>query len=163
MILPAVHDIKVWDVRGPWKTKSSGNLMVGMAIPSVDLKSRFFKYSQKELQMVSQDIRGLRIYTVRQLPKDAEGGGEFHRIREEIVIGLDGKILWECWDLEGRTSKIDITPEIGLWMPLFILHRYRVLEDNSGLMVVCNTLFNPEDPKTHDTYPEKDFMMPLPS
>jgi hypothetical protein len=39
----------------------------------------------------------------------------------------------------------------------FILHAYEVLEEGSNLLIVANTLFNPNNSKTHDTYSIKEF------
>ena len=42
-------------------------------------------------------------------------------------------------------------------MPPYILHSYMVLEEGSGLLVLANTLFNPEVKETHDTYSMQAF------
>ena len=147
-----VDKIQVLDARGPWQTKSGGKLMVAFTLPFDVVQQRYFAYDQEELKKVPEDIRGLRIYTVRDLPQGPIGGTEFHRIREEIIYGLEGKIKMECEDLFGGKKKFILTPEKGIWMPPFILHTYKMMEEKSGLLVIANTLFNPDDPRTHDTY-----------
>ena len=142
--------------RGPWATKSAAELMVLCAVPRFPL-DRFFAYDKEELERIPEDIRGLRIYTVRGLPRGKIGGTEFHRIRQEIVFGLEGAVRWTVTDLFGRRKELTLTPKSGVRTPPFILHRYEALEEGSGLLVVANTLFNPEDSRTHDSYPEAEF------
>lgn len=153
---PTVDKVELLAVRGPWKTKSGGILSVLFAFPP-DILKRFFRYDEEELKQIPEDIRGLRSYTVRNLPKGKIGGKEFHRIREEIVFGLEGSVRWKCEDLFGGMREFTVTSNNGIWMPPGILHTYHVLRNKSGLLIVANTLFNPENLGTHDTYFLKEF------
>ena len=157
MRYPNVGRIRTLDTHGPWNTKSGGTLMVRTYIPLETVLKEYFSYNSNELQKVPGDIRGLRFYTVRNLPLGQIGGTEFHRIREEMVIGLEGKVRWECEDVYRNKTEFILTQENGIWMPPFILHTYEVLENNSGLFVVANTLFVPDDPRTHDTFSADKF------
>ena len=152
-----VSAVKEMEALGPWESKSGGKLMVNLAFSLRTLKNRYFDYKKSELDRIPEDIRGLRIYTVRELPKNKIGGTEFHRIREEIVFGLEGTVEWECEDVYGNKKNFVLTPDNGVWMPPFILHTYEAIEEDSGLLVMANTLFNPDDPKTHDTYSSDKF------
>ena len=38
-----------------------------------------------------------------------------------------------------------------------MIHEYEVLEDNTVLVGIANTLFFPDKEETHDTYSEKEF------
>jgi len=154
---PSINDVKKIATRGPWRTKSNGQLMVLFALSEIDLQS-YFSYDQKELAQIPQDIRGLRSYTVRDLPQSEVGGGEFHRIRKEMVFGLEGSVKWQCEDLFGNKTETIITPNVGIYLPPYILHTYEVIEDKSGLLVIANTLFDPDDSRTHDTYSQKEFI-----
>ena len=151
LVRSTVADIQTIESRGPWTTKSNGELMVLFALNYVDLQ-KFFSYDEDELKRIPEDLRGFRIYTVRNLPKPEIGGGEFHRIRQELVFGLEGSVNWSCQDVYGQSREFVITPEIGVWVPPFILHTYQVREKNSGLLVIANTLYNHDDSRTHDTY-----------
>lgn len=151
-----VDAVEEFRVRSPWKTKSDGKLHARFALPFT-VVHRYLTYDEEELARVPLDIRGLRCYTVRDLPKDGIGGTEFHRIRDEIVVGLDGSVEWECEDVYGARRTYTITPSNGVRIPPFILHTYRVLEEGSGLLVFANTLFDPEDPRTHDTFSRDEF------
>lgn len=154
--LPTVADIETFPVRGPWVTKSGGALDVLCALPFADVQ-QYLTYDDAELARVPQDIRGLRLYHVRDLPSQSIGGMEFHRVRVEIAIGLVGCERWEFEDLHGGTRSVDLTSELGVRFPPFILHTYMVLAEGSGHLVVANTLFDPDDPRTHDTYPLETF------
>lgn len=124
----------------------------------VELVQSFFSYDEEELQRVPKDIRGLRNYRVENLPEGQVGGTEFHRVRKEIVIGVAGQVRWECEDLYGNKREFILTPENGVWMPPLILHTYFVEENESGLAIVCNTLFPlPAHPATNDTYSLEEF------
>ncbi len=149
---PSVDDIQVMPAAGPWPTKSGGELMVTMKMPLQDVQEKYLAYDQAELDPLPQDIRGLRIYTVRKLPQERIGGMEWHRVREEMIFVLEGSVLWECEDLYGNKRSYTLDGGAGIWMPPFILHTYTVLAEGSGLLVMANTLFIPDDPATHDTY-----------
>lgn len=103
------------------------------------------------------DIRGIRTYTVRGIPASKIGGEEFHKIRKEFIFVLEGKVEITLEDLGGETETSVITPNQAIYVPPLTLHTYKTLEDNSGLLVICNTLFIPEDQRTHDTYGLEEF------
>lgn len=149
--LSRVTDIETFPVRGPWSTKSGGALDVLCAMSFAEIQ-RYLTYDDAELAHVPTDLRGLRLYHVRDLPSGRVGGTEFHRVRIEIAIGLVGLERWECEDFSGATRRFDLTPEIGLRIPPFIMHTYTAGEQGSGHLVITNTLFDPDDPRTHDTY-----------
>ena len=151
-----VYDSKVITPRGTWKTKSQGELFVLMAFEP-DIFGSFFSYNPKELEGLEVDIRGFRIYTVRHLPKGQIGGTEFHRIRQEIIIGLEGLLWIQLEDIFGNSRIISVKPSMAVWLSPFILHTYKSSEDNSGLLVIANTLFDPANPATHDTYNRGEF------
>jgi len=156
MKIPLIKDIQEIKAKGPWKTKSDGDLMVAFALSDkIDLP-KFFKYNHQEMKNIP-DIRGLRCYTVRNLSKDQIGGGEFHRLRQEIVFALEGSVQWECEDIMGNKKIITITTQNGFWLPPFILHSYVVLEEGSGMGAIANTIFDPKYPQTHDTFPLEEF------
>lgn len=154
---PSVKDVKILNVCGPWNTKSDGKLMSILSLSFATLQSRYFNYKPKELAVSTTDIRGLRIYTVRDLSRGKIGGREWHRIREEIVFVPHGSVQWTCEDLQGNKKKFTLDSKSGLWMPPFILHTYLVQENRTELLVLANTLFVPENPNTHDTYSAEKF------
>lgn len=157
---PRVTSVRRLNGRGPWTTKSHGSLSVVFAFPRRQIMREFFTYDPVELDHVATDICGLRLYSISNLQPDAPmGGGEFHRLRQEFVWVVQGSVEWTCADL--LQSKITWTlkpDQPGLWMPPFLMHSYRVLEPNTIMQFCCNTLFDPDDPATHDTYPESEFI-----
>ena len=150
--VPTVDDVQVIEAHGPWGTKSGGKLNVVFAMPLATVQDRYLHYEDAELGQVPFDIRGLRAYTVRGLPSTRIGGTEWHRIREEMIFALEGSVRWTCEDLLGGKRDFTLDVGVGVWMPPFILHTYEVREEGSGLLVIANTLFVPDDPRTHDTY-----------
>lgn len=160
--LTRVHEVaavRFLENRGPWRTKSQADLTVVFAMDFADVMHRFFAYQEVETKRMPPDfdVRGLRMYMVRGIPAGTIGGTEFHRIREEMVFCLDGAVRWVCEDLSGGKREFLLKPHQGVWMPPYILHTYSAKEDGSGLLVLCNTLFDPDDPQTHDTYAEAEF------
>ena len=151
----SIKDVKLMEVRGPWQTKSRGNLMVLFSSNEVDLK-KFFKWDEIELKK-TPDIRGLRIYVVKDLPKRKIGGREFHKIRQEVVFATKGAVQWTCEDLYGNTQTEVLTFQNGILIPPFVLHTYKVLIEGTELTVVANTTFDPEDSQTHDTFSAAEF------
>lgn len=171
MELPEKHltigAVRMFDApfrRGPWKTKSEGTLNVTLALPREVwpwIQRDFPNYDSMELARIGNglafDVRGFRVYTVEGLPAGAVGGTEFHRIRKEIIITSQGDVEWEFEDLTGVTHELHMPAGRAFYMPAFIRHTYTVTEEGSGLVVVCNTLFDPDDPRSHDTYNDAQF------
>jgi len=152
-----VNDIRVLPARGPWTTKSNGNLNVLFSLDSTVLNEKYFHYEKSEIKKTSRDIRGLRSYTVGGLNKDAIGAHEWHRIRNELVFVVKGSVNWVCEDVYGQQQEYIIDQNTGVWTPPFILHTYEVLQDDTEIIVLANTLFFPEDSNTHDTFTATDF------
>ncbi len=155
--LATVSDIRPLSPRGPWKTKSGGELLVLGAWPWTFLQEKFFSYSPDELAKVPGDIRGLRSYVVHGLPDGQIGGTEFHKIRHELLFGLAGLTHWTFEDAFGDKCTLTLKPFQGVYIPPYIMHTYRTMQDQSAILVFCNTLFNPDNPETHDTYPREKF------
>lgn len=155
----SVHEVRTLTSRGPWPTKSGAELSVLFALPLGEALEVFFRYSPEELGRVSQDIRGLRFYQVRGIPKNRVGGTEFHRLREEIIFVLRGRVHLVFEDLLGHQLERTLAEGDGVWLPPFILHTYEALEDGTDLLVFCNTLFVPDDKATHDTYSNEEFRL----
>ena len=155
--IPIVSDVRILDTRGPWTTKSGGELNVLFGLSMGLVQHQFLHYDSDEINRIPGDIRGLRVYTVTDLPNGNVGGTEWHRVREEMVFILTGSVRWLCEDLFGAMREFILDSRIGVWMPPFILHTYEVKEEGSGVLVVANTLFDPEDPRSHDTYSLQEF------
>jgi hypothetical protein len=151
-----VDDIEVIKTRGPWQTKSGGELNVLFALGGQRLRE-FLDFDNPEFDEIPGDMRGLRSYTVTGIPEGSIGGTEWHRARTEYIRACGGSALWQCVDLAGGEREFELDGETAVAMPPGILHTYRALEDNTGLQVVANTLFVPEDPRTHDTYSLESF------
>lgn len=150
---PSINDIETFSIRGPWLTKSGGELDVLFALSHSQLEN-FFKYSKEELSVTNEEIRGLRGYRVSKLQKGLIGGNEWHRIKKELVIVTKGVVLWTFKDRAGKEYSVTLdTQNNTLLIPPYIFHTYKSLEDDSELLVITNTLFNPDNPFTHDTYP----------
>lgn len=153
-----VDAVSVIHAEGPFRTKSDGQLLVHVALPHAALAG-FFSWNPDELARVPEgfEMRGLRSYSVRNLPLGPFGGTEFHRLRNEIVLGLDGEIDWECEDVYGNVRRFTLTPGVGVRMPPFILHTYWSRKPQSGLYTVVNTMFGLDHPVTRDTYSVEEF------
>lgn len=140
---------------GPWKTKSGGNLTVLYQIPHPDLMN-FLSYDREELNSIPADIRGLRQYNIKNIKKGSIGGNEFHKIRKELIFSNKGSFELCLGDLYGYSEIITIDEGEGVYVPNFIMHSYKTVEDGD-LLVLANTLFFPEDSRTHDTYTIEEF------
>lgn len=152
-----VADIQILPTRGPWNTKSDGLLTVLFHIPYADILERFFAYNPNELNEIPQDIRGLRSYHVSQLKKGAIGANEWHKVRHEIIFTPKGSIRLDCRDLSGDEVSITVDSSRCAWLPPYIMHTYTALENKTEIIVIANTLFDPSDPSTQDTYSADSF------
>ena len=155
-----VDDIQQIESRGPWKSKSGGDLNVMLALPQEQLNV-FLNFENPEFDYIQEasgeNIRGLRSYTVSDIPRESVGGKEWHRARTEYVSALAGAALWQCVDLAGKEREFTLDGKSSVIVPPGILHTFVGLEDRTALQVICNTLFVPEDPLTHDTYSRESF------
>lgn len=154
---PTIADIEIIECKGPWPTKSNGELNVLFGIKFEDIQKKYFSYNNSELNKIPWDVRGLRSYRVNGLSKGSIGANEWHRIRNELVFATKGKVRWTCEDIYGNTTEHILDSAYGIWIPPFILHTYEALEQDCELLVTANTLFRPDMPITHDTFSVSDF------
>ena len=153
----SVAQIGVFPNEGPWKSKSGGELNVLFARHLSFITGLFFEYDADELEKIPRDIRGLRMYRMDNIPKGGIGGNEFHRIRQEIIIPIKGRLVYECADLFGQKRDFDLTPKTSIWLPPLVMHTYQAQEDNSSIVVIANTLYDAADKETWDTYSLEEF------
>jgi len=154
--LPTVENITVISTSRTWETKSGGVLSVLFKLP-FDQLQQFLTYDHDELSALSQDIRGLRSYSVSNLPIWSVGANEWHKLRNEIVFCTKGVIEWSCRDVRGNTVSYILNGPRAIITPHHLLHTYRALEDDSAITVVTNTLYDPDNTSTHDTYTAAEF------
>jgi hypothetical protein len=154
--LPTIDDVLVIGTQRGWKTKSNADLVVLFAMAAHEV-SDFLKYENEELKnFIPGDIRGLRAYYIKGLKMGSIGGGEFHRLRKEILFSLEGIFDFECEDVYGRKRMLRIDQDKALYLPNFISHTYETIT-SGDLLVFANTLFNADDPKTWDSYSLETF------
>lgn len=155
-----VADVRVIETKGPWESKSGGHLNVRLAIPHEEFMA-ITSYDNAAIDAIKAesgfDIRGFRVYTVSDIPLGAEGANEWHRVRTEIVTVNRGSILWTCIDSSGEEREFEIDENVAVITPPGILHRYRSLAEGTQIQVMCNTLFFPDSPSTHDTFGPEPF------
>ncbi len=141
--------------RGPWVSKSGGDLHLLLALPMQGIEN-FLSYDAEEIARLPEDIRGLRMYSVTKVPSGSEGGGHYHRLRKEIFYPISGVFEVRCEDVWGSKASFLLDRNRGLYVPEFMFHSYRCL-DEGGFAVLCNTLFNPTEPRTHDNFESREF------
>jgi hypothetical protein len=147
---PGVNDVREFRATGPWPSKSGGLLSVPVALPHLEAM-RFFDYDAAELARIPVDIRGLRLSVVSNIPAGGVGGRQFHRLRTEISFAVKGKVSWKFEDLYGATRTIAWSPDHALLKPPFVMHTFISEEAGSTIATLANTLYVPDDPRTHDT------------
>ena len=151
----SIDKVEIMHIKGPWRTKSAGNLEVLFNMPAEFMRT-LLTYDRRELSLLGRDIRGLRIYRIYGIPGGQTGGGEFHRIRRELLFAMTGLAELVCEDLYGGRRAFILDGQTGAYIPPYILHTYRT-RTQAELLVVANTTFSPEDPWTHDTYAASAF------
>lgn len=153
---PTVADVREFRRRGPWPSRSGGSLSVLLALPHAEV-TRLFDYDPQELARLGVDIRGLRVFVVSHAPPGGVAGTEFHRVRTELAFAVDGDVRWEFEDLYGGKREVLASPDSVLCIPPFIVHAVTFRDAASTLVFLANTLYVPEDPRTHDSYPTDVF------
>jgi dTDP-4-dehydrorhamnose 3,5-epimerase-like enzyme len=155
-----VEDAQLLESTGPWNSKSGGVLRVSFSIDETQTKSfqRFDALAFSEAEKGStENIRGLRVYSVSNIPKGSVGAKEYHLARTEIINVLDGVCEWRLEDIYGGSKVFMLDTTKSLIIPHGILHTYIAAEENTRIQVICNTLFMPDNPGTHDSYMIDDF------
>ncbi len=156
MNLPSVNEIIVTEAGGDWPTKSGGFLNVLYKLDWT-IVNRLLAYDEDELKEIPVDIRGLRSYRVTNIPQGTLGANEWHKVRNEVVFALKGRIKWTCTDTYGESKEFILDGSQAVFTPHHILHTYEALEEDSTISVLANTLFDPSDPNTFDTYTKDEF------
>lgn len=151
-----VADVKIIPLEGPWRSKSDGSLFRQFWAPLDEFQKSFFSYNPAEFEEIP-DIKGFRIYMVRDIPKGGVAGKEFHKVRQEIMHCLEGVLKVTLSDVYGGEKEFEFTPDKTIWIQPYILHTFEALKDGSGLLVITNTTFDAENEKTHDTYSMEEF------
>lgn len=151
-----IDDVRQWPIAGPWPTKSGGLLSLPLAM-SREQALKFLDYDPVELGRIPVDIRGLRIFYVHDVPAGGVGGKAFHRARTEISFVVKGAVRWLFEDLRGRKKETSPEDRHVVFIPPFILHSMKAEADETIVATLANTLFLPDDPATHDTYPDEIF------
>lgn len=114
-------------------------------------------YNSDEMGKLASDIRGLRAYRVSGLKAGSVGGKEFHRIRVEIFAVMKGRLGMEIEDVYAGKKTLVLGKNEGALIHPFMLHTYNALEEDSSFLVLANTLFDPAESLTHDTYSAASF------
>ncbi|MFH0869861.1 MAG: WxcM-like domain-containing protein [archaeon] len=150
---------------GPWKTSSGGMLNVMFSFPLGFVQhyllaghSDFFQYDRVEIERIMpHEIRGFRCHEVSGINQDCSGGDEFHRIRKEILLCLEGAVQMEFYDVFAKKRVLHLHQGEGCYMLPFMLHSYQGTEPSNRLVVLANTLFDPAQKIMHDSYSAEDF------
>lgn len=148
----SVADVRKTEVQGQWKTKSGGILQVPLTMTLEEITT----YVTNNNDTPNPDIRGLRMYIVDNLSRGSVGGGEFHKIRDEIAITLKGSVEWSCEDVESGGIALVVREGERVRIPPYILHTYKVVEPDTTLVVIANTLFG-DTKEEQDSFTEEEF------
>lgn len=152
---PSIRDVRVIECPGSWQTKSGGILEVLFKI-DYDFVMKFLDYDSSEFKKLPH-LRGLRSYNVHNVAKNAIGAKEWHKARNEIAFALSGSFQWTCEDIYGGKKEFILDGSHAIFTPHGLMHTYTALIDQSAIGVLANTLFDPEDKLTHDTYSYETF------
>lgn len=141
---------------GPWPTKSGGSMNVLFGFDQ-SILARMHNVDPSELELVPELQLGIRAFHTSGLAAGTIGGKHFHRIKQEIITIPKGKVRFLLEDVYGgrRELLLDKTHR-ALYIPPFVMHTYTVLE-TAELIGVSNTLYDADNPNTHDTYEDEPF------
>jgi hypothetical protein len=148
---PRVADVRELRGNGPWPSKSGGDLRVPISLPHAELR-RLLDYDLDEMAQLGRDIRGLRVFYIDGARIGGVAGNQFHRIRTEIAFLVAGSARWEFEDLHGGTRSFNADRDCAVLIPPFVLHRAIFGAEGGTLATLTNTIFERDDPQTHDTY-----------
>ena len=150
--MSTINNVFLLNNNGPWTTKSNAELNVLFGLDLDFIQKIFLKYNKKELSKLKTDIRGLRSYIVKNIPLNSIGANEWHKVRNEIAIVVEGEIEWSLMDTNGHKKTFSLNENQGIYIPNNILHTYRALQNNSLILIIANTQKKKKNANTHDTY-----------
>ena len=183
----SVKGISKYSCDGPYSPKSGSKLYVSHSIPlhsSYSLPEGtdewMFNLDEIEEEKLVNHVKtelfskGLssfdfsmvadRAYFHENMREGSTGGKEFHRIRKELFFVRKGQLELELEDVYRNKKQFTLKKKQGVIIPPFMLHTYKVKQNNSILDVRANTgfFFNHPDFKNTricvpDTYPIKTF------
>jgi len=181
----SVEHALVYDCAGPWKTKADAQLRVAIAMPfhrngnhprdffppANIYADEFFEVDRREERLLmgkvrethpgaGHSIKGNRFYYQTGLQKGKKLGGEFHRLRKEIIFPMQGSLNAEIEDIYGGKKEFELNTGSALYLPPFLLHSFEVQED-CILGISSNTMFILHDGEEEifvpDTYSRESF------
>lgn len=155
--LPRIKDIEKFSIEEPWNTKVGGELFLLNQMSYGEVQEFLSNYDSEELNRIPRDIRGIRAYFVKGMEKNSESGLHFHRLKSEKFFCLEGEMDLNTEDLFGNKESFKLDQKKGIYLPPFIFHTTVSNTQNSNILVLTNTLFYKDDPRTHDTYGRKEF------
>jgi hypothetical protein len=153
----SVQEVIVYESElGSWATKSGGSMNVLFGFDQTVLE-RMSNVDPHELELCPQLRLGIRTFHTSGLPVGSVGGKHFHRVKQEIIAMARGRALFVLEDVYcgRREITLDKTHR-ALYIPPFVMHTYTVLEP-AEIIGVSNTLYDADNPATHDTYEDKSF------
>lgn len=162
--LPSVDDAQIIRAGGPWTTRAGAKLYLRINLTNEQLAERFRFSHDSELRALEEesglprrDILGMRQYLQTGFDPGADGGGEFHRFRSEILLGLQGRVEVDLEDVYGKKKTVVLTASRAVLVPPFILHTFRSLQQGSMFRVHCNTVWLGEEHKDLDIHDKQAF------
>lgn len=136
----------IWNYREHHKSKSGAELEV------------VIQMSREQLREFTEKNSGFRVYRLHGIPRGAEGGKEFHRVKKEIVIVDRGEIELELEHLNGGKERHTLKEnDIFFLIKPLTFHTYRGLAESSTITVLASSVYRKGEPETHDSYSEGDF------
>lgn len=153
----SVDDAVVYESdKGPWSTKSGGQMHVIMAFDEAILKLLLVT-EPEELLYAPKVKLGFRAFHTKGIEAKTEGGKHYHRIKREFICASNGALEFLLEDVYGGKKIIILDQNTrALYIPPFVMHSYKVLKQ-AELIGISNTLYDHEDPETHDTYDRDAF------
>lgn len=140
---------------GLFVSKSGGAMNVPFNWPLAQVNKHLLIWDETTVGN-DEDIRGLRTYTVEDIPEGQVGAMEMHRVRRELIFTTKGRVLWTFEDLYGGKKEVEVSPTTvtindkparncwGVVVPPYVMHTYAALEP-SNLFIVANAIFHPAD------------------
>ena len=95
---------------GLFASKSGGTMNVPLNLPIDVINRDLLTWDETCVGAEKKDIRGLRVYTMANIPTDKPGAMEMHRVRREMIYTTRGRVLWTLEDLYGDKVEIETSP-----------------------------------------------------
>ena len=104
------------------------------------------------LEFSNLRIKPKRLFWVKNLPEGVMRGNHFHKVCNQVLICIEGKISVKLTLPDGTQTSYLLEKNIGIDLPTNHLVQYEFKSPDSSLLVIADQPYDPSDVFTKDDW-----------